>query len=300
MSAPKNPADRGLTPDQVRQFHDDGFLIARQLLPLAALQPLIGELEQKVEDAISAAVQRGVLDAADIFAGAPFSTRLGQVIAVCAEPNWLWQEVHGKQHKSAGMFSLRTCPSLLDAVESLIGPEIFAHPQTVLRAKLPDHAETVVPWHQDLAYLKPEEAGDTLVVNLWIPLVDATAANGCMQVLRGSHRAGLLPHDQRETIYKGIAEENLPEGEIVTCEVAVGDALLTMERVLHRSIPNTTQTVRWSLDTRYSRLGLPTGRKRVPGFVARSRAAPERVARSHRDWVQAFVEAGLDPREKRH
>ena len=300
MTDSKASTDRGLTPGQVQEFHADGFLIARELLPGAALQPLIGELEQKVEEAISTAVQRGLLGEADIFAGAPFSTRLGQVIAVCAEPNWLWQEVHGKQHKSAGMFSLRTCPSLLDAVESLIGPEIFAHPQTVLRAKLPDHAETVVPWHQDLAYLKPEEAGDTLVVNLWIPLVDATAANGCMQVLRGSHRAGLLPHDQRETIYKGIAEENLPEGEIVTCEVAVGDALLTMERVLHRSIPNTTQTVRWSLDTRYSRLGLPTGRKRVPGFVARSRAAPERVARSHRDWVQAFVEAGLDPREKRH
>ena len=85
----------------------------------------------------------------------------------------------------------------------------------------------------------------------------------------------------------------------MTCEVAVGDALLTMERVLHRSIPNTTKTVRWSFDTRYSRLGLPTGRKQVPGFVARSRAAPERVARSHRDWVQAFVEAGLDPTEKR-
>jgi len=74
--------------------------------------------------------------------------------------------------------------------------------------------------------------------------------------------------------------------------------LITMERVFHRSIPNTTDTVRWSVDTRYSCIGLPTGREQVPGFVARSRATPECVAGSHHDWIQAFVEAGLNPTEK--
>ena len=76
--------------------------------------------------------------------------------------------------------------------------------------------------------LKPEEAGDTLVVNFWVPLVRATAANGCMQVMCGSHRFGLLPHNYRISIYKGVADANLPPCETVTCEVNAGDVLMTM------------------------------------------------------------------------
>ena len=69
---------------------------------------------------------------------------------------------------------------------------------------------------------------------------------------------------------------------------------MTTERLVHRSIPNRSQTVRWSVDTRYNRIGLPTGRSKVPGFVARSRQHPERVARSHNDWIGNLAEAGLD------
>ena len=291
--------NQALTDDQVRRFREDGFLIIRDLLPRAAIKPLIGELEQKVEDAVQEAVAEGCLDAADTCDNASFDQRLALVSRACTEEGWFWHRLQGKQHKTAGMFTLRTCPALLDVAESLIGPEIYAHPQTVLRPKLPDHERGVVPWHQDLAYLVPEKAGDTLIVNFWIPLIDATAANGCLQVLRGSHRAGLLPHEERVSVYKGVAEADLPEGDIVTCEVAVGDVLMTMERLLHRSLPHTSESVRWSLDTRYCSLGLPTGRDHVPGFVARSRAHPESVARSHLDWLRLYEEAGLDWTEKK-
>ncbi len=286
---------RGLTPQQIQQFHDDGFLIARNLLPREAIQPLIDELEQKLDDLTNEAVRQGLLDAANTFEDAPFETRLALASDTCVNRNWLWNRIQGKQHKTAGMFTLRTYPSLLDVAESLIGPEILAHPQFALRPKLPDQEETVVPWHQDLAYLTPEEAGDTLVVNFWVPLVKATAVNGCMQVMRGSHRFGLLPHNYRIAIYKGVADADLPPCETVTCEVNAGDVLMTMERLLHRSIPNTSNTVRWSVDTRYNRIGLPTGRENVPGFVARSRKNPERVARSHHDWIELLTEAGRDP-----
>ena len=123
----------------------------------------------------------------------------------------------------------------------------------------------------------------------------ATADNGCLQVLRGSHRVGLLPHDYRTPHFKGVFESDIPDFEVVTCEVDVGDVLLTMERVLHRSTPHTTNSVRWSLDVRYSRIGLPTGRENVPGFIARSQVNPERVAQSHHDWIRNYEMAGIDP-----
>ena len=286
--------DPGLDSKQVEKFHHDGFLIVRDLLPPEALQPLVEELERKVDEAANEAVSRGILAASDTYPEAAFDTRLALVSNVCDDRDWLWQQVHSKRHKTAGMFNLRTWPALLDVAESLIGAEILAHPQCVLRGKLPNHEAGVVPWHQDLAYLIPEEAGETLVVNFWIPLVKATADNGCLQVLRGSHREGLLPHDSRQASYHGVAEPDLPEGDVVTCELDEGDVVLTMERLVHRSIPNRSTTVRWSVDSRYSQLGLPTGRPHSPGFVARSRENPASVARSHLDWIKLFTDAGLD------
>ena len=290
----------GLTKEQIREFEEEGFLILRQMLPGEALQPLIDELTQKVDAAITEAIQQGQLDAKDTFDDAPFASRLALASEACRDRNWLWENYFSRGKPiSAGMFTLRTSPVLLDATESLIGPEILAHPQFALRPKMPDLDLMDIPWHQDLAYLIPAEAGETLVVNFWIPLVEATEQNGCMQVIPGSHREGLIAHDLwLETPghkgARGIADADLPASSIVTCEVDAGDVLLTMERLVHRSIPNRSQTVRWSVDTRYNRIGLPTGRSKVPGFVARSRKNPDRVARSHHDWIQNLAEAGLD------
>ena len=280
----------GLTEHQKRQFHEDGFLFVRNILPNEVLQSLIDELAQRVDDGTRAAVKHGILDPSDTYNDAPFEMRLGRVSSACSDPNWIWSNYFRDQKiRTAGMFTLRTAPALLDVVESLIGSEILAHPQFNYRAKLPNQDITVIPWHQDLAYLIPEEAGDTLVVNVWLPLVQATEENGCMQVIRGSHRFNLIDHNYQDptpghTGGKGISDVELPPGDIVTAELDGGDVLLTSERVVHRGLPNRSDTVRWSVDTRYSQIGLPTGRASVPGFVARSRKNPESVATSHHDW----------------
>ncbi|MEM7125633.1 MAG: phytanoyl-CoA dioxygenase family protein [Chloroflexota bacterium] len=295
---PSSPVN--ITTEQIQQFKTDGFLIVRDLLPPEALHPLISELESKVDEAARKAVQQGLLDDANTFDDAPFDMRLALISEACSERTWPWKTYFSRQKPiSAGMFTLRTAPALLEITEALIGPEILAHPQFSLRAKMPEMEIMDIPWHQDLAYLVPEEAGETLVVNFWIPLAKATVENGCMQVIRGSHRTGLIPHNYQITTPdhkgpRGIANDDLPSDEIVTCEVDIGDVLMTTERVVHRSLPNRSKTVRWSVDTRYSRIGLPTGRSNVPGFVACSRQNPHSVAQSDRDWIGILEKSGLD------
>lgn len=286
-----------LSPRHLAELHEHGFLVVRGLLPRDALDPLIRELEQEVDHYVRRAVERGLLAAADTFADAPFERRLALVARACTQPKYFVDLLYGKQHKTAGMFALRTWPALLDVVESVIGSEIFAHPLTVLRPKLPDMGAVALPWHQDRAYLLAEE-GEARVLNCWIPLVAAHAANGCLQVVAGSHRGGLLPHDERVDRWIGIKEERLARDRIVTCELAPGDVLLLREMVVHRTLPHSAERVRWSLDTRYSQVGAPTGRAHKPGFVARSRRAPEQVARSHEEWIRAFEDAGLDWTER--
>ena len=51
------------------------------------------------------------------------------------------------------------------------------------------------PWHQDCAYFNLEEG--TTVVGVWIALDEATAENGCMHIIPGSHNEGPMIHFKR-------------------------------------------------------------------------------------------------------
>ena len=157
------------------------------------------------------------------------------------DPEPLLALARGKM-RSPGMFRIYACEALVDMVESVIGPEILAHPQFNIRAKRPAEDEGVVPWHQDLGYLEPS-ASETFMVNFWIPLVDATLENGCLEVIAGSHRSELIEHQRGmgpAGNFKGVVDEELPPGEHVPCPVRLGrraadpahdDAPLAAERL---------------------------------------------------------------------
>jgi ectoine hydroxylase-related dioxygenase (phytanoyl-CoA dioxygenase family) len=57
----------------------------------------------------------------------------------------------------------------------------IGHPVWNLRVKPPYNEQASVPWHQDNAYFDPT-ALYTHILGSWIPLIDATKENGCMQV----------------------------------------------------------------------------------------------------------------------
>ena len=272
----------GLTDEQLAFYEEEGYLLIEDVLPPQVFQLLISEVERDIDQRAREAQQAGRLE--DLYEDQPFERRLARICTTLeGEVDSFWH-FSGDKYKSEGMFSVMTHPAILDIVESVIGPEILAHPQFNLRAKLPGQEVTVVPWHQDLAYLM-REAEDTFLVNFWIPLVDATVENGCMEVIAGSHKCDLIQHDRIRT-YRGILEENLPPGERIACPLRSGGVLLTQHKIAHRSIANTSDHIRWSLDLRYSDPAMPTGRDSVPGFIARSVANPQNVATGLADWLK--------------
>jgi phytanoyl-CoA hydroxylase len=92
---------------------------------------------------------------------------------------------------------------LLDAVESLIGPEITSNSVQYVRIKPPEQYipkyQKGVPilgatsWHRDHGVVLPE-ADETKILIVWFSLNDATIENGCLQIVPRSHRSGLLVH----------------------------------------------------------------------------------------------------------
>jgi phytanoyl-CoA hydroxylase len=278
---------RGLTPQQIDFYKEQGYLILPEFIDPAAFQPLIRELEEVIDTRARQAYAEGRLK--ELHEDAPFDRRLALLYRSMENPEEIWKPVSSKSMKTAGMFGIIMHPALLDVAEALIGPEILAHPQFNSRAKVPNATYWEVPWHQDLGYLQ-QEAEETFMVNFWIPMVDAPMESGPLQVIAGSHRWGLIPHEKING-YRGIPESALPPHEVVDCPLKVGQALLIQHKTIHRSTPNTSDRVRWSLDIRYSDPLLPTGRPTVPGFLARSRANPGDVAESHHDWLALFETA---------
>lgn len=100
---------------------------------------------------------------------------------------------------------------------------------------------TPTPWHQDEAY--GSLAGRFQSLHFWIPLQDATPANGCLQFIPGSHRHGALPH---RTAPGKQAKEAVDVNEqlAVACPVRAGGMTVHVPRTLHAAGGNATAEAR--------------------------------------------------------
>jgi hypothetical protein len=151
-----------------------------------------------------------------------------------------------------------------------------------------------VPWHQDMGVVNPE-ADDTLMISVWIAIFDATIENGCLQVVPGSHRGELAVHCNYDEGKRKYSQIGIP-GSLIPANqrpvpMRAGDALLFHKKLMHSSLPNKSNGIRWSFDLRYQPIGEPTGRAWLPGFVARSRSHPELELTDPIKWAGLWLEA---------
>ncbi|MEF8807919.1 phytanoyl-CoA dioxygenase family protein [Natronomonas sp.] len=106
-------------------------------------------------------------------------------------------------------------------------------------------------YHQDAAYY-PIQPMDHLTV--WIALDEATTENGCMNVVPGGHKDGLLGHEAVE--YDTdivIAEKDYDAEDAVPIPMEPGSVLFTHCLVPHYTAPNTTENWRRALINSYMR-----------------------------------------------
>jgi non-heme Fe2+,alpha-ketoglutarate-dependent halogenase len=142
-------------------------------------------------------------------------------------------------------------PAILDAVEDLIGPDILVYTSTWF-IKEPDSA-AIAAWHQDATYfgLRPY-----VHVTAWLALTDATAENGCMEFIPGSHRRGQLPHHAGVVAASVNRAGQAVVGEIddapaVHAPLRAGEFSLHHTLLLHRSQPNRSRDRRIGLAVSY-------------------------------------------------
>lgn len=124
-------------------------------------------------------------------------------------------------------------------------------PITCFRAMFmnkPARKGTFLPWHQDRWTFLDRDP----VVTIWLALDPATIANGCVQVVPGSHKLGLInPEHHSGFITSDQVKEHCPTNRIKHLELPAGHAMLLHNWLLHASDVNKTDIPRRAFSVCY-------------------------------------------------
>lgn len=112
-------------------------------------------------------------------------------------------------------------------------------------------------WHQDYGYwYKNEFLYPEQLMSVMIAVTDANVENGCLQVIKGSHKMGRVEHGfsgEQVGASQRFVDLALRTMEHVYVELNAGDALFFHSNILHRSEANLSDRPRWSLISCYNR-----------------------------------------------
>jgi hypothetical protein len=137
-------------------------------------------------------------------------------------------------------------PTTLDIVEAVLGPnlELFDVGQALVKEAVGGHPKVL---HQDAAYFEHRYEGPMAQLNY---VVDTDLNNGCLHVVPGSFKLGVLKHEDTFS-HLGLDEKAWPWERSVPIEGKAGDAIFFHVKCIHGSKPNASDKPRPVYISRY-------------------------------------------------
>ncbi|HEX7844928.1 MAG TPA: phytanoyl-CoA dioxygenase family protein [Chitinophagaceae bacterium] len=176
--------------------------------------------------------------------------------------NYIKQSTYGRKDKEGNTTKLALWYALNKDVYSLFArSERMVEGVELLLGGTPAHFHTKLmqkeplvggawEWHQDYGYWYHDGFLFPDMISVMIALTPANKENGCLQVLKGSHRMGRIEHGMTGD-QKGADLEKVNEAvdrlELVYVELEPGDTLFFHCNLLHRSDKNNSTVARWSM-----------------------------------------------------
>ena len=134
-------------------------------------------------------------------------------------------------------------PKILDIIESLLGSDLKLYQDAMFMK--PPKVGSRQRHHQDRYRISPPD-----MVTCWAALDDATVENGCLWMLPGTHKFGILEPERWAEYEKMSLQGNLPEERPV--ELKTGSCAFHHGLILHDSSqPNMTKQRRRGYATHY-------------------------------------------------
>ena len=220
-----------LTQEQVDRFDRDGFLFVENLFEGDEVN-LVKQVTK-----LSDKVAKGVADNLDAEGG------ISKI--------WLTMDL---EDDVFGAFV--RCGRIVNPLEQLLRDKVY-HFHHKMMLKEP-HVGGAWEWHQDYGYWYRDKLDALLfpdTASCMVAITSTTKENGCLQVIRGSHRMGRIEHGTIGTQAGANlerVESALEHLDLVHCEMDAGTALFFHGNLLHRSDQNRSPHARWSFISCYS------------------------------------------------
>ena len=250
------------TLDDVARFRDDGYVIVRNLLTPAEVE-LLNRVARADKHLAESAYGR--------------EDAKGAVITLAVR-NELTDDIYSAIARSRRIVS---------AMAAFLNGEVYHyHHKLILKEPRVGGAWE---WHQDYGYwynngcLLPDMASCLMGIDR------ATQANGCLQVLKGSHKIGRIEHGKTgDQTGADLSRVNvaIARHELVYVEMEPGDAVFFHANLLHRSDQNHSEDPRWALISCYNtRRNDPYLSSRHPGYSSLEIGMDEDVLQAgQRQW----------------
>lgn len=175
-------------------------------------------------------------------------------------------------------------PGIASVLSRIIGPDVKCM-QSMLFIKPPRYPGQA--WHQDEIYIPTR---DRSLTGGWIALDDATVENGCLWVLPGSHRSGVLypqrPHGDTVEFDSASESWGFDDADEIPVEVKAGAVVFFNGYLLHRSRKNRSEGYRRVLVNHYM-----SAQSLLPWHAADSAGTSAAMA----DYRDIILVAGQDP-----
>lgn len=147
---------------------------------------------------------------------------------------------------SAALLQSALDKTTLDVAETLLGPnvELFLDGQSIYKEPNGGLEKNL---HQDSAYFEHHLGGPLAFLNYLIP---TTEANGALYVVPGSHKRGVLPHENTSS-HLGLSDDEISFEDALLVEGEPGDAIVFHANTIHGSKQNRTDKARPNFINRY-------------------------------------------------
>jgi len=223
-----------LSESQITQFEETGHLVVESLISQTQLDIVRGRMSAIAEGSVDfpAAQLEYEPDAGDDRSAIERLRKINE----------------GAAHDPVFMeHSLNS--AILDVIEDLLGPDLKLFGDQMF-VKPPGGLEKT--YHQDSAYFFIEPMA---IITAWVALDDATLENGCLWVIPGSHRQGVLDHSEVWMV-GDRQDQKIPDAAIdrskeVPVLLKAGDCSFHHSLLMHRSGPNNTAHFRRGQATHY-------------------------------------------------
>jgi phytanoyl-CoA hydroxylase len=163
----------------------------------------------------------------------------GSAKEVTSKPTQLLH-CHDVQFQSAAFSRLLMDERLTSVAADIIGPNVQLH-HTKMFIKPPEKGAPF-PMHQDAPFFPHEKHSMIAAI---IHFDDASLEKGCLRVVPGSNKLGMLPHDPQGSWH--LDSKEYPVSEAVPIPAKAGDAIFFSYLTIHGSGVNESSEARTTL-----------------------------------------------------